>query len=356
MITLTYTGLGSSLYEGGASAASTTTTTSARSWPTGRAAWRRSSSAPRARSAGTRSSSPTRSASTTSTSRSPRSRGRPARRSRSRSRRTPALPKTRIDWPSNVAPTLDARTTMMATRARGLDDRDRQAQLDDRPDPVEGRRHRLGPDPERPGQPRLVDGRRQPRQLHRHLLELRLRAARHRHRGADGTLTSKVTIPDGLGGWHVDPAAPERRDQGAGAVLREAERRRRRLDPQGQGRPAVHDPPQGRRLDAARQHDRGRLRQQLRRLRLRLQLERRRRPQPRRDRRAGDAPDRHVPAALHAAAVVLEHAVRDGSGADLRAGRSRAGARATSCRRSGWRSRSSSRQWRSGEARRGHER
>ena len=29
--------------------------------------------------------------------------------------------------------------------------------------------------------------------------------------GADGTLTSNVQVPDGLGGWHVDPAAAERR-------------------------------------------------------------------------------------------------------------------------------------------------
>ncbi len=41
-------------------------------------------------------------------------------------------------------------------------------------------------------------------------------------------------------------------------------------------------------------------------------------------RHAGDAPDRHVPAAVHAAAVVRQHALRHGACAHVRAGRSRA--------------------------------
>ena len=292
-----------------------------RSWRTGRAASRRCSSAHPAPSAGTRSRSPTRSASTTSTSRSRRSRGRPGTASRSPSRRTPGLPKQRIDWPVSVAPTLDAKTTLAAAGVAARQGHGDRSAATSRAGPLEGRRLRERPDAERARQPRVVDGRRQPRQLHGHVLERSSPS-----RSATGTaaptasLKSNVQVPDGLGGWHVIQLLQggDVKAQVPYFVKRSVARH---LVAQGQGRPALHHPSQGRRLDAARQHDRRRLRQQLHRLRLRVQLQRRRRPEPGRDGRAGHAPDRHVPAALHAAAVVREHAVRDGARADVRARR-----------------------------------
>ena len=156
------------------------------------------------------------------------------------------------------------------------------AQLDVRTDPLEGGRLRERPHAERSRQHRVVDRRRQPRQLQRHVLELRLGAARQRD-GDRRRLVEEHGRDSGRARRLArDPAPPGRERQGAGAVLREAERRRD-LGAQAQGRPGVHRPPEGRRLDAARQHDRRRLRQQLHRLRLRLQLQRRRRSQPRRD-------------------------------------------------------------------------
>ena len=68
----------------------------------------------------------------------------------------------------------------------------------------------------------------------RHLLELRLRSARHGHGGADGTLTSNVAGPGRARRLARDPAAAERRGEGAGAVLRQAQhRRQRRLEADG---------------------------------------------------------------------------------------------------------------------------
>ena len=42
--------------------------------------------------------------------------------------------------------------------------------------------------------------------------------------GADGTLTSNVQVPDGLGGWHVIQLLQNGDGEGAGAVLRQAQR------------------------------------------------------------------------------------------------------------------------------------
>ncbi len=72
---------------------------------------------------------------------------------------------------------------------------------------------------------------------------------------ADGTLSSQITVPDGLGGWHVVQLMQARQGDGPGAVLREAQLHQ---GAEGrQGRPAVHRRAQGRWLDAARQHHGG---------------------------------------------------------------------------------------------------
>ena len=87
-------------------------------------------------------------------------------------------PKARIDWPAKVAPTLDAKTTLQ------LAGFDKTSAATASLDVAVGRRQharrhlRDRPHAERAGRPRVVDGRRQPRQLHRHVLELRLRPAR----------------------------------------------------------------------------------------------------------------------------------------------------------------------------------
>ena len=115
--------------------------------------------------------------------------------------------------------------------------------------------------------------RRQPRQLHR------ARAGTSSTRqlgsaqvGADGTLKTQITVPDGLGGWHAVQVVQNGQVKAQTPLLREAELR---LDPEDrQGRRAVHRRDQGRRLDAARQHRRRHVRQQLHRLRLRLQQQR----------------------------------------------------------------------------------
>ena len=89
-------------------------------------------------------------------------------------------PKAQMDWPANVAPTLDAKTTLQLTRARRLDGGERAARLLVGHRQLEGRAHGQGPDAERAGRHGVVDGRRQPRQLHRHLLVVRLGPARQR--------------------------------------------------------------------------------------------------------------------------------------------------------------------------------
>ena len=89
----------------------------------------------------------------------------------------------RIDWP--VERRADGRREDDARRrsldTRGSRDGERSASTT-RPGPHEGRRHRERAHARRAGRPRLGDGRRQPRQLHRHLLVVRLGSARHRDR------------------------------------------------------------------------------------------------------------------------------------------------------------------------------
>ena len=136
------------------------------------------------------------------------------------------------------------------------------------------------------------------------------------------------------------PRHPERPGEGRGALLRQPQLR---LDHQGrEGGAAVHDPPEGRRLDADRQHARGHLRQQLHRLRLRLQQPGRRGHEPRCLGCPWDAPDRHLPDALHPAARVPVPAARDDAAPELQPGRARACARVQAAGASGWRSPSSS--------------
>ena len=125
-------------------------------------------------------------------------------------------PKARIDWPAKVAPTLDAKTTLQLA---GIDrSRRRPRSLASTSGAVNSQvgDHRERPGAEHAGRPRVVDRRRQPRQLHRHVLGVRLGAARDATAAADGTLTSKIKVPDGLGGWHVVQLIQNGQVEGAG--------------------------------------------------------------------------------------------------------------------------------------------
>ena len=183
-------------------------------------------------------------------------------------------PKAQMDWPAR-RPTLDAKTTLQQTGLAASTSA--SAQLASSAGAVNSkvavtakgltRRH-----PRRHG---MVDGCRQPRQLHRHVLEVVSSRSATRPRTPTARCRAPSPFPTA---WRLArrAAAPGRQGDDAGSVLRQAEHlRQRRLVADREGRPAVHRAPQGARLDAARQHDRGRLRQQLRRLRLRLQQQRR---------------------------------------------------------------------------------
>ncbi len=93
-------------------------------------------------------------------------------------------PAPRIDWPAAVAPTVDARTTLDAVKPQRRRERGASASLSATSGQVlvEGRRHRRRVDARRAGRPRLVDRRRQPGQLHRHLLVVRVDPARNARR------------------------------------------------------------------------------------------------------------------------------------------------------------------------------
>ena len=113
-------------------------------------------------------------------------------------------PKNTVEWPVAVTPTIDARTTLSAANVEPSASVEHDARRDERPDPHEGQRLDQGPRRGQAGRPRVVDGRRQPRQLHRDLLELRRRCRSARRRPArTARWPAKVTVPDGLGGWHV---------------------------------------------------------------------------------------------------------------------------------------------------------
>ena len=181
-------------------------------------------------------------------------------------------PKAQLDWPENVAPTLDAKTTLQLT---GLAPRRRRArQLSTSAGTVNSK-----VDVTASGLTANAP------------VDMEWSTVVGNRVNCTGTCWSFVSVPLGnatatstgslaeqdhgsgrTGRLARRAADPERPDQGPGPVLRQAERLRQgRLLADAEGRPAVHRPSQGPRLDAARQHDRGRLRQQLRRLRLRLQ-------------------------------------------------------------------------------------
>ena len=223
--------------------------------------------------------------------------------------------------------------------------RDGVAELDERCRGLEGRRLRDGADAEPARRPRVVDRRRQPRQLHRHLLEVRLGAARERDGGRRRLAEERRSqVPDGLGGWHVIQLLQNGaiKAQVPYFVKRSLVGKSVSSLTLKAGQPfTIHLKGVGwTQLDntIAVDYDNSYIG-----LRLRLQLERRRRDEHGRNGWPGHAPDRHVPAAVHAAAVVREHAVRHGAGPDLRARRPRPRTRATSCLRCGWRSPSSNR-------------
>ena len=133
-------------------------------------------------------------------------------------------PAARMDWPAPWR-RRSTRETTMAPRPRRRQQA-ASARSARRPGrSLEGRRRGCGL-AERAGRPRVVDRRRQPRQLHRHVLELRL-VPLGTATAAAGTSRSTVTVPDGLGGWHVIQLSRAGGD-GPGAVLREAQRRRQR--------------------------------------------------------------------------------------------------------------------------------
>ena len=149
---------------------------------------------------------------------------------------------------------------------------DGPARFDDRPDPLQGERDRCGPDSERARRAAMVERRRQPRELHGAVLELRQRATRLGHGRRRRDAEDGDQGPGRSRRLACRADRPERADQGAGPVLRQAELR---LDPEDrQGGRALHRRGQGRRLDADRQHRRGDVRQQLHRVRLRLQQQR----------------------------------------------------------------------------------
>ena len=111
-------------------------------------------------------------------------------------------PPASIDWPVEVAPTVSARTTL---KANGLSaSTNVKMQLASTRGPVEQqcRCDCVGADVKRSGAAGLVVRRWKPCQLQEHLLGLRVAAFGYcdtvRRR-----LSSHVTIPDGLGGWHV---------------------------------------------------------------------------------------------------------------------------------------------------------
>ena len=112
-------------------------------------------------------------------------------------------PKDRIDWPANVAPTLDAKTTLQLASASAGSVATASARVHLGRGQLAGRHHRERPDPEHAGRPRVGNRRRQPRQLHRHVLGVRLGSARDADHHGCRLARRQIKVPDGLGGWHV---------------------------------------------------------------------------------------------------------------------------------------------------------
>ena len=143
-------------------------------------------------------------------------------------------PKPSLEWPvCGAADDERADDRSLDQRRTGVT---ATAQLDSTtgPDPLQGQRDGCGPDPERAGRAAVDERRREPGELHGDVLELRQRAARlgagRRRRDAE----DRDHGPGRARRLACSAGRPERSDQGAGPVLREAELR---LDPEdGQGR------------------------------------------------------------------------------------------------------------------------
>ena len=109
---------------------------------------------------------------------------------------------------------------------RRLDRGDGEPQRHDRPGRLVARRQRERAHPRRARRPRLGDGGREPRQLHRRLLVVHLGSARNREGGGR---RNREEPDQGAGRARRlarRPGQPGRRGQGPGAVLRQAQLRR----------------------------------------------------------------------------------------------------------------------------------
>jgi hypothetical protein len=112
------------------------------------------------------------------------------------------LPRQRIDWPANVAPTLDARTTLSTT---GLSvGASASARLSSTSGPILSKvdvsASGLSPGGVDLVWSTVVGNRVNCTGTCWSFVSVPLG---HATAGADGTLTSRISIPDGLGGWHV---------------------------------------------------------------------------------------------------------------------------------------------------------
>jgi hypothetical protein len=113
------------------------------------------------------------------------------------------LPKQRMDWPANVTPTMDAKTTMLATT--GLGSTTATAKLSSAAGPVNSKVDvsATGLSPSAPVQlvwSTVVGNRVNCTGTCWSFVSVPLGTGTAT---ADGSIASKVTVPDGLGGWHV---------------------------------------------------------------------------------------------------------------------------------------------------------
>ena len=166
-------------------------------------------------------------------------------------------PPASIDWPVNVPPTVSVRTTLEASGlAAGSKIAATLAQTSGPVDTgvaLSGVWFHL----ERPRRPCLVHRRWQPCQLRQHVLGVRVGAAGHGQ--AVGWLAQHTHHSPRRPGWLARGTTRTRwPPAGPAPVLRRGEHRRQGsfLDCRERG-PGFHDPPEGRGLDATRQHGRG---------------------------------------------------------------------------------------------------
>jgi hypothetical protein len=113
------------------------------------------------------------------------------------------LPRQRIDWPANVAPTLDARTTLSTTAGLSVG-ASASARLSSTSGPILSKvdvsASGLSPGGVDLVWSTVVGNRVNCTGTCWSFVSVPLG---HATAGADGTLTSRISIPDGLGGWHV---------------------------------------------------------------------------------------------------------------------------------------------------------